>query len=370
MVERLRSFRSERKRKGMIEGQGINYSDIRVHQRSRMIEEALQAKIDGKTKPAGSLGRLESLAFRIGSFQNSLEPEVEPGGILVFAGDHGVSRAGASAYPREVTHQMVRNILEGGAAINCLAEAHGLDLQVIDAGVDAEFGDRDELIHAKIGRGTRDFSEGPAMTEDEFEACEKEGERIVRRSAASGYRVLGFGEMGIGNSTSAAAIMSKICGRKLDECVGIGAGSVGEAFRRKRDLLDRALSHHREADSAKEVLKAFGGFEIVQMQAAMKAAFRHDILLIVDGFISSTAFLAASREEPGIYRSAIFSHVSEEHGHSKLLEDLGGDPLLRLGMRLGEGTGAAMAYPLLRSATSFLNGMASFDSAGVSGDKA
>lgn len=334
-----------------------------------MIDEVLRTKIDGKTKPPGSLGFLERLAFQMGRFQNRPDPEVEPGCILVFAADHGAVASGASAYPKEVTQQMVKNILSGGAAISSLAKLHGLGLKVIDSGVDGSFEEHPDLIPAKTGMGTQDHSKGPAMSEEELELCEREGERIVEQCAHQGYRVLGFGEMGIGNSASASAIMALLHDRPLDECVGMGAGSVGQAFQKKKELLESSLSRVGALRDPRAILRQLGGFEIAQMQAAMKAAHRKGILVLVDGFISTLAFSLAYHQEADLFRNATFSHVSEEKGHELLLKDLGGDPLLRLSMRLGEGTGAAMAYPILRSAAAFLRDMASFEEAGVSGHK-
>ena len=334
-----------------------------------MIDDALKAKIDRKTKPPGSLGMIEDLAFRIGKVQNNTEPRVEPGRILVFAGDHGAVASGASAYPQEVTQQMVWNILSGGAAISCFADVHGLDLKVVDAGVDASFEGDPGLISAKVERGTADYFEAPAMTKGELEACEEKGGKVVERSFEEGYRTLGFGEMGIGNSASASAIMSFLHERPLEDCVGMGAGSVGKAFEKKKALIRASLSSLPSGTEPRELLRQLGGFEIAQMQAAMRAAHRKGILILVDGFISTISWSLAYHQEPDIQRSSIFSHVSDENGHELLLRDLGVKPLLSLGMRLGEGSGAAMAFPLLRAATTFLRDMASFEEAGVSGDK-
>ncbi len=332
-----------------------------------MIDDDLRARIDGKTKPVGSLGVIEELAFQIGKVQNRLEPEVAPGRILVFAADHGAVDSGASAYPKEVTHQMVNNILAGGAAISCFAKLHGLDLKVVDAGVDGHFEDHPDLMEAKAGPGTGDHSVASAMSQEELLFCEENGEKVAERCFQEGFRSLGFGEMGIGNSASASAIMALLHGRSIDECVGMGAASVGEAFRKKKELVQASLSRLGELQEPREILRQLGGYEIAQMQAAMRTAHRKGMLVLVDGFISTLAFSIARHQEADMMKSAIFSHVSEEKGHELLLKDLGGTPLLRLGMRLGEGSGVAMAYPILRSATAFLKDMASFDEAGVSG---
>lgn len=349
--------------------------------------EALRRRIDSKTKPLGALGRLESLARRIGEAQGTVTPELRRPTVLVFAADHGIAAEGVSAYPREVTAQMVLNFLRGGAAINVFCRQNGLDLQVVDAGVDFDFPPGSGLLPAKVGRGTRNFLYGPAMTGAELDECFRQGAALVESLAQAGCNTVGFGEMGIGNTSSAALLMSRLCGLPLEACTGRGTGLTAAQFERKLAVLQRAQAFHAERDGsgagggggsgepaqadagavARKALLAFGGFEIAQMAAAMRAAFDRNMLLLVDGFISSVAFLAALRFEPALRKNAVFCHLSEEQGHRALLEYLGAEPLLRLDLRLGEGTGCALAFPLLRSAVGFLNEMASFESAGVSG---
>ncbi len=328
---------------------------------------ALQARIDGKTKPPGSLGRLEALALQLGLIQNTLTPHLTRPHILVCAGDHGAARAGVSAYPQDVTWQMVENFLAGGAAINVLARAAGMALTVVDAGVNHDFGARPGLIDAKVAPGTANYLEGPAMSAAQRDAALAHGEKIVRALADDGCNVLGFGEMGIGNTASASLITHCLTGAPLAVCVGRGTGLDDAGLERKRALLSQALPRFTGAhDDALAVLAHFGGFEIAMLAGAMQAAARRRMLLLIDGFIVTAALLVAARLSPAILDYCVFAHRSDEAGHAVQLEHLGAEPLLQLGMRLGEGTGAALAYPLVASAAAFLDEMASFESAGVS----
>ena len=331
------------------------------------IKQQLQRIIDQKTKPPGSLGRLEALALQIGLVQGTVSPELKNPHLLVFAADHGAASEGLSAYPTEVTAQMVRNFLAGGAAINVFCRQHGLGLKVIDAGVKAELPLHPGLIDHKIGFGTRNYLKGAAMTVPQLQACFEKSAGLVRQLSAEGCNVLGFGEMGIGNTASASLLMSRLTGLPLERCTGRGTGLNDEQLYHKLMALKKAARIHQQATTAEEALAAFGGFEIAQMCGAMLEAHRQGILLLVDGFIATAAFLAASHLQPNIQRNAVFCHQSDEYGHHYLLKYLQARPLLQLGLRLGEGTGCALAWPLLQSAVAFLNEMASFDSAGVSG---
>ncbi|MGD1844993.1 MAG: nicotinate-nucleotide--dimethylbenzimidazole phosphoribosyltransferase [Salibacteraceae bacterium] len=326
----------------------------------------LQKKIDLKTKPRGALGQLEKLALQIGTVQQSLEPTLSHPSIVVFAADHGAAKAGVSAYPPEVTHQMVLNFLNGGAAINVFCRQHRLHLEVVDAGVAADFESHPRLVSAKVGKGTRNYLQEPAMTPEQQQACFSHGARIVKRLKEKGCNVIGFGEMGIGNTASAALLMSRMCQLPIAECVGRGTGLNDTGLARKIQLLETALALHSEVNEPLAVLQTFGGFEMAQMAGAMLEAGRQNMLLLVDGFIASAAFLVAQRLEPSLQPNAIFCHLSDEQGHRKMLDVLNAEPLLQLNLRLGEGTGCALAYPLLESAVAFLRDMASFESAGVS----
>ena len=329
---------------------------------------ALQGKIDNKTKPLGALGQLETLARQIGQVQNSLTPSLDNPHLLVFAGDHGAARAGVSAYPQEVTWQMVENFLAGGAAINVFARQNGLRLQVIDAGVAHDFGRRDGLVDARIAPGTCNYLEQAAMSAEQRDAALARGADIARRLADEGCKVLGFGEMGIGNTASASLLTHCLTDTPLADCIGRGTGLDDDGLARKRDLLGKALKRAAlpaNAD-APTVLAEFGGFEIAMMAGAMLGAAERGMLLLIDGFIVGSALLVAARIAPEIRDYCVFCHRSAEPGHQAQLHDLQAEPLIDLGLRLGEGTGAALAWPLVRAACAFLNEMASFETAGVS----
>ena len=331
-----------------------------------MIREQLQHKIDFKTKPLGALGMLEKIALQIGIIQNSLSPQLVKPTIIIFAADHGIANEGVSAYPQEVTFQMVMNFLQGGAAINVFAAQNDIDLKVVDAGVNFDFAGSEKLINAKIEKGTKSFLSEKAMNVCALEYCFMHAEKIVDDVFNNGCNVIGFGEMGIGNTSSATMLMSNICKLPIEKCVGRGTGLNDEQLNNKIEILNRAKSFHGDISDAKEVLMTYGGFEIAQMCAGILEAKKNNMLILVDGFIASAAFVVAHKINPAILNNAIFCHLSDEHGHQNLLNYLGVEPILKLGMRLGEGTGCAVAYPIIKSAVAFLNEMASFESAGVS----
>lgn len=327
------------------------------------LSQSLADAINNKTKPLGSLGRLESLAAQLGMVQRSTTVRIVDPAILVFAADHGVVAEGVSAYPQEVTWQMVENFLADGAAINVFARQNGCALHVVDAGVNHDFGVRAGLLDRKVGRGTRNFAHEAAMSRQELGAALEHGMALVRDLPGN---VLGFGEMGIGNTTAAAAIMHKLTGLPLPQCVGAGTGLSDEGIQRKQQVIAAAVDRHAGADDPLEVLATFGGFEIAMMAGAMLKAAELRKLLLIDGFIVTSALLAAARLQPAILDYCVFAHCSDENGHRLMLEALGAQPLLHLGLRLGEGTGSALALPLLHAAANFLNEMATFASAQVS----
>jgi nicotinate-nucleotide--dimethylbenzimidazole phosphoribosyltransferase len=341
----------------------------------RDLEMALLHKINTKTKPIGSLGLLEDLALRLGLIQQTLSPIIERAAVLVFAGDHGVAATGlVNPYPQAVTAQMVLNFIRGGAAINVFCRLHDVHLRVIDAGVNYAFGPSGGVpsggaplfVPAKIRMGTRNYLDEPAMTEEECADSLQKGAALVRDLVAEGCNTVGFGEMGIGNTTAAALIMASLTGIPLESCIGTGTGTTEAQLETKRQTAARAFSLHRDSvRTGLDALRHFGGYEIAMMAGAMLEAAARKMTIIVDGFIATSALLAAKNLCPGVQDYCVFAHQSEEKGHRQLLTFLGGVPLLQLGLRLGEGTGAALAIPLLRSSAAFLNEMASFESAGV-----
>ncbi|MBE9600957.1 nicotinate-nucleotide--dimethylbenzimidazole phosphoribosyltransferase [Pedobacter sp. MC2016-24] len=331
-----------------------------------MLKEEIQKKIDFKTKPQGALGILEELALQICLVQDTLSPVLNKPEILVFAADHGAASAGISAYPAAVTAQMVLNFLSGGAAINVFCKQHGISLRVVDAGVNYDFPESDRLIDAKVAKGTQNYLVAEAISAAELSQCFNRAEHIVDAVYQGGCNIIGFGEMGIGNTSSASLLMSYLCELPLEECVGRGTGLNDEQLAHKMTLLKSAQEHHGEPSGLMQALQFYGGFEIAQICAAMLKAYENNMLIMVDGFIASVAFLCAHRLNPKVIDNAIFCHESNEKGHQLLLKHLDVKPILGLGMRLGEGTGCALAYPLIHSAVLFMNEMASFDSAGVS----
>jgi nicotinate-nucleotide--dimethylbenzimidazole phosphoribosyltransferase len=336
------------------------------------LEQELRHKINHKTKPLGALGMLEAVALQAGLIQNNTTPSVQQPHIVVFAGDHGIAATGlVNPYPQAVTGQMVLNFLQGGAAINVFCRQHGITLQVVDAGVKhlpAKGGEG--FIDARIGPGTNNYLEGPAMTEANANAAIEKGSAIIRTIAAKGCNSIGFGEMGIGNTSSAALIMSAVTGLPLEACTGRGTGANDEQLQRKLDTLQKVYDLHQLQGLGNNpigLLSTVGGFEIAMMTGAYLEAAQQHMMIVVDGFIATAALLLAQLINPAVLEYCIFAHTSGEKGHEGMLQYLRAKPLLQLGMRLGEGTGAALAIPLIQSATLFLAEMASFESAGVSG---
>jgi nicotinate-nucleotide--dimethylbenzimidazole phosphoribosyltransferase len=333
------------------------------------LDAALQHKIDNKTKPLGSLGQLERIALKVGRIQNTLSPRFTQPHMLIFAGDHGAAKAGISAYPQDVSWQMVENYLRGGAGANVFSRLNGMSMVVIDAGVAHDFGERDGLIDAKVApRGTRNYLVEPAMTREQCATALARGAGFARDAAARGCNVMGLGEKGIGNTGSASLITHLLTGAPLVECVGRGTGLDDAGLAHKRALMQQAIDRAQLPPDADvmTVLTEFGGFEIVMMVGAYLAAAEAGVTLLGDGVIATSALLAAARIEPRVLDYVVFCHKSAEAGHAVQLRALDADPLLDLGMRLGEGTGAMVAYPILCAALAFMNEMASFESAGVS----
>ena len=340
---------------------------MRQFQISPVHDTALAARLDdaiaNKTKPLGSLGVLETLARTIGLVQQTVDIAIRQPAILVCAGDHGVVAEGISAYPQSVTWQMVENFLADGAAINVFARQNGCLLKIVDAGVNHDFGPRTGLENRKIAHGTANFATQPAMTQDQCSAAIEHGAALV--DALDG-NVVGFGEMGIGNTTAAAALMHKITGVPVAECVGAGTGLSSEGVQHKARVIEAAVAFHADVTDPLGVLATFGGFEIAMIAGAMLRAAERRMVVLIDGFIVTSALLVAARVNPAILDYCVFSHCSDEHGHRRMLAHLDARPLLQLDLRLGEGTGCALALPLLHAAVNFMREMATFASAQVS----
>ena len=339
---------------------------FKINGLDRKLVSVLQKKIDLKTKPNGSLGRLESIALQVGLIQKTLSPELKHPTMIIFAGDHGITEEGVSPYPQEVTYQMVYNFLQGGAAINVFCRQNQINEVVVDAGVNHTFDGNLNLFDAKIGRGTANFAKTAAMSQDKAKLAIAKGADIVSRIHEQGSNIIGFGEMGIGNTTSASAIIHIITELPLATCVGAGTGLNSAGINHKMEIIKKAIAHHHVNNKdGLEVLATFGGFEIAMMCGAYLKAAELSMVILVDGFIATSALIVAQMMYPEVLDYCIFSHVSHEKGHQAVCDFLKAKPILNLEMRLGEGTGAALAYPLVKAAVTMLNEMASFEDAGV-----
>ena len=340
----------------------------------------IQHRIDQKTKPLGALGLLEKVAHKLALIQSQGKEtavehiELSKPSIIIFAGDHGIVDEGVSIAPSAVTQQMVLNFLNGGAAINCFCAVNNIDITVVDTGILLPVeSDSDMLISQRLGTRTNNFANEAAMSLETVERGIELGTELISRTISNGTNIIMFGEMGIGNTSSASAILSALANRSADECVGLGTGINSEQLARKVAVVEKGvarckgleLKEVKELTDLKEVLAQVGGYEIVQMVGGFLGAYQNRTPILVDGFIVSVAAYVATLIEPNCRDYMIFAHRSEESGHKILLELLDAEPLLDLGLRLGEGTGAALAMPIIRAAAEFYNNMASFESAGV-----
>ncbi len=344
-------------------------NDYAIPPLAEPLRERVSAALDAKTKPPGSLGRLESLALTLALAQDDEHPRADPARLLLFAGDHGITQEGVSAWPQEVTAQMVANFLSGGAAANVLARSVGAEVTVVDAGVAADLPPHPDLKTLAVAKGTRNAALEDAMTEAECAEALRRGAALAAEATANGARIILLGEMGIGNTSSATLIGSALTGLPVAYLVGPGAGLTADGVDRKCAVLEKARARHPGTLSAEAALAAFGGFEVAMMTGAAIASAAARVPVLVDGFIATAAALAAVKARPEIAGYLVYAHRSAEPGHAGLLEALSADPLLDLGMRLGEGSAALAALPLLRAACDILRDMATFESAGVS-DKA
>jgi len=329
---------------------------------------AVQVALDGKLKPPGSLGRLEDWAAQLAVLQGTLAPRVERARVLVFAADHGVTVEGVSAYPASVTAGLMRVSAAGATGIGVLSRSLGVEVEVVDVGVDDDLAGLAGIVHAKVRRGSRNLAAGPALDDDELAAALAAGRAAARRAAADGVAAVGLGEMGIGNTTAASALLSALTGAPPEETVGRGSGVDDATLVHKRRVVAGALAlHGARLGDPRAALAAVGGLELAAIVGAAIEAAGAGLAVVVDGFISTVAVLAAARLEPSILPALFFAHRSAERGHEIALAALTGRPLLDLGLRLGEGTGAALGLRLLAAAADLLREMAALEAAAPEG---
>ncbi|MBL4892151.1 MAG: nicotinate-nucleotide--dimethylbenzimidazole phosphoribosyltransferase [Rhizobiaceae bacterium] len=327
----------------------------------------VQAQIDIKTKPPGSLGRIERLAQQMAGAQSTFSPAADPAKLMLFAADHGMVVEGVSAWPSEVTTQMVANFLNGGAASNVFAKTNGLDMVIVDAGIIGDLPDHENLVRANITKGTNNAMHEDAMTAEQTMAALEFGADLAAKAIENGTRVIALGEMGIGNTSSATLLCHAIEGIDIDVLTGPGAGLDAEGVNRKAEILKKIAQRRPGILAPMDALSAYGGLEIAMMAGALIGTASKGGVTLVDGFIASSAALVALKARPEAAAHTVFAHRSKEPGHRLMLEAIGEEPLLDLDLRLGEGTGALLAFPLLRNACAMLADMATFESAGVSG---
>lgn len=325
------------------------------------IRTSLINKIDNLAKPKGSLGRLEELALQIGWIQQTLSPSLDCPTNIIFAADHGIADEGVSLSPKEVTRQVVFNFLNGGAGVCFLARQHGFQLKIVDAGVDFDFPEIPGLIAHKIRKGTRNFLHEAAMTEAEMNEALRYGAEMVSQCQHEGCNIVSFGEMGIGNTSASSMWMTLLTRIPLEDCVGAGSGLDRRGVQHKYEILKQALKNYSGDGTPSDVIRYFGGFEMVMAVGGMLRAAELGMIVLVDGFIMTNCVLAASRLYPNVLDYCIFGHCGDEAGHRRVLDFLGARPLLDLGLRLGEGSGAVCAYPIVDSAVRMLNEMHTFE---------
>lgn len=329
------------------------------------IATALQDKIDNLAKPKGSLGTLEALAFQIGLIQQTLSPSLHHPVNVIYASDHGIADEGVSKSPKEVTRQVIHNFLNGGAGICFLSRQHGFEIKIVDGGVDFDFPVIPQLIDRKIRKGTRNFLHEAAMTREEMEMALQSGADIVTDCYREGCNVISFGEMGIGNTAASSMWMTCLTDIPLIDCVGAGSGLDQDGVRHKYNVLKKSLDHYPGDKNPLEIIRYFGGYEMVMAVGGMLRAAELKMIILVDGFIMTNCVLAASRLYPEMQHYCIFGHCGDEAGHRRLLDFLQAKPLLSLGLRLGEGSGSVCAYPIVESAVRMINEMHSFQQAAV-----
>ncbi len=331
----------------------------------RSIEADIINKINNLTKPKGALGRLEELALQVSLVQHTLNPELRNPHNVLFAADHGILEEGVSVSPKEVTWQQLSHFSKGGAGINFLCEQHGFKLMLVDSGVDYDIPSGHGIIDMKVREGTRNFLYGPAMTEDELNLCIERGAKVVRDVYSEGCNVISFGEMGSGNTSPSAVWMHLFTGIDLQKCIGAGAGLNNEGIRHKYEVLKKAVANYSGDGSNESKIAWFGGYEMAMALGGMLQAAELGMIVLVDGFIMTSVILAASQFYPEVLNYAVFGHQGDESGHKLMLEAMNVKAILHLDLRLGEGSGAVCAYPILESAVRMINRMDSFQSVNV-----
>lgn len=325
------------------------------------ISDKLIDKINNLTKPKGSLGRLEELARQIGLIQQTLSPKLSHPVNVIYASDHGIADEGVSLSPKEVTRQVIYNFLNGGAGVCYLARQHGFEIKIVDGGVDYDFPENPRIINRKIRKGTRNFLYEAAMTYEEMEKALEYGAEIVEQCFNEGCNIISFGEMGIGNTSASSMWMTCLTGIPLDKCVGAGSGLDKNGVNHKYNVLKKSLENYKGDGSTLDVMRYFGGYEMVMAVGGMLKAAELKMIILVDGFIMTNCVLAASRLYPDMLHYCIFGHCGDEAGHRRVLDSINAKPLLDLGLRLGEGSGAICAYPIVDSAVRMINEMHTFE---------
>lgn len=332
-----------------------------IEQPDENISDKLIDKINNLTKPKGSLGRLEEIARQIGLIQQTLSPKLSHPINVIYASDHGIADEGVSLSPKEVTRQVVYNFLNGGAGVCYLARQHGFEIKIVDGGVDYDFPENPRIINRKIRKGTRNFLYEAAMTYEEMEKALEYGAEIVEQCFNEGCNIISFGEMGIGNTSASSMWMTCLTGIPLDKCVGAGSGLDKNGVNHKYNVLKKSLENYKGDGSTLDVMRYFGGYEMVMAVGGMLKAAELKMIILVDGFIMTNCVLAASRLYPDMLHYCIFGHCGDEAGHRRVLDSLNAKPLLDLGLRLGEGSGAICAYPIVDSAVRMINEMHTFE---------
>lgn len=325
------------------------------------ISDKLIDKINNLTKPKGSLGRLEELARQIGLIQQTLSPKLSHPVNVIYASDHGIADEGVSLSLKEVTRQVIYNFLNGGAGVCYLARQHGFEIKIVDGGVDYDFPENPRIINRKIRKGTRNFLYEAAMTYEEMEKALEYGAEIVEQCFNEGCNIISFGEMGIGNTSASSMWMTCLTGIPLDKCVGAGSGLDKNGVNHKYNVLKKSLENYKGDGSTLDVMRYFGGYEMVMAVGGMLKAAELKMIILVDGFIMTNCVLAASRLYPDMLHYCIFGHCGDEAGHRRVLDSINAKPLLDLGLRLGEGSGAICAYPIVDSAVRMINEMHTFE---------